>query len=71
MFLCEFISMKVNSYIIPFFDKALKVGLNQLGLRNASEALFASLLPDLNNVSNRVRYYLFYCWLISEFYQRG
>lgn len=63
--------MKTNSHIIPFFNKTtdLKVGLNQLGLRNASEALFASLLPGLNNVSNRIRYYSFYCWLIGEFYK--
>ena len=63
--------MKTNSHIIPFFNKTadLKVGLNHLGLRNASEALFASLLPGLNNVSNRIRYYSFYCWLIGEFYK--
>lgn len=63
--------MQINSHIAPFFNKTvnLKVGLNQLGLRNASEALFTSLLPGLNNVSNRVRYYSFYCWLINEFYK--
>ena len=64
--------MKVNSHIAPFFNKTadIKVGLNQLGLRNASEALFTSLLPGLNNVSNRIRYYSFYCWLIGEFYNK-
>ncbi len=38
--------MKTNTHIVPFFNKAadLKVGLNQLGLRNASEALFTLLL---------------------------
>ena len=48
--------MKTNTHIVPFFNKTadLKVGLNQLGLRNASEALFTSLLPGLNNVSNRI-----------------
>lgn len=63
--------MQTNSHKIPFFNKTvdLKVGLNQLGLKNASEALFTSLLPGLNNVSNRIRYYSFYCWLISEFYK--
>lgn len=63
--------MKTNTHIVPFFNKTadLKVGLNQLGLRNASEALFTSLLPGLNNVSNRIRYYSFYCWLICEFYK--
>ena len=63
--------MKTNTHIVPFFNKTadLKAGLNQLGLRNASEALFTSLLPGLNNVSNRIRYYSFYCWLIGEFYK--
>ena len=63
--------MRPNSHKVPFFNKTvnLKVGLNQLGLRNASEALFTSLLPGLNNVSNRIRYYSFYCWLIGEFYK--
>ena len=38
--------MQTNSHKAPFFNKTanLKVGLNQLGLRNASEALFTSLL---------------------------
>ncbi len=37
--------MKTNTHIVPFFTKTdLKVGLNQLGLRNASEALFTSSL---------------------------
>lgn len=63
--------MKPNSHTVPFFNKTvnLKIGLSQLGLRNASEALFTSLLPGLNNVSNRIRYYSFYCWLICEFYK--
>ena len=63
--------MQLNSHKVPFFNKTvdLKAGLNQLGLKNASEALFTSLLPGLNNVSNRIRYYAFYCWLIGEFYK--
>ena len=62
--------MKANEAIIPFFNKTpeLVAGLNQLGMRNQAEVLFTSLLPGLNNVSNRVRYYSFYCWLIREFY---
>lgn len=63
--------MKANEAIIPFFNKTpeLVAGLNQLGMRNQAEVLFTSLLPGLNNVSNRVRYYSFYCWLIREFYR--
>ena len=63
--------MKANEVIIPFFNKTpdLVVGLNQLGMRNQAEVLFTSLLPGMNNVSSRVRYYSFYCWLIREFYK--
>ena len=64
--------MKANNSIIPFFNKTpdLVVGLNQLGMRNQAEALFTQLLPGFNNVSDRIRYYSFYCWIIQEFYRK-
>ena len=40
-------------------------GLDPLGLQNNSEATFAMLLPGLNNVTGRLRYYSFYCWLLD------
>lgn len=54
----------------PFLSdqKSLKVGLNQLGMRNIGEQLFGALLPGLNNVSSRIRYYAFYCWLFNHYY---
>lgn len=64
--------MKVATHIAPFLSEHvdLKVGLNQLGFRNASEELFTALLPGMNNVTARIRYYSFYCWLIREYYHR-
>ena len=55
----------------PFMgdNKPLSVGLNPLGFRTASEQLFTTLLPGLNVVTLRVRYYSFYCWLIKSFYE--
>lgn len=47
----------------------MTAGLNQLGIRNVSEQLFTILLPGLNNVSVRIRYYSFYCWIIRQFYE--
>ena len=49
----------------PFMgdNKPLSVGLNPLGIRTASEQLFTTLLPGLNVVTLRIRYYSFYCWL--------
>lgn len=60
-----------NDIIIPFIAKHdnLKVGLNNLGNRNAAERLFTTLLPGMNNVTQRIRYYSFYCWLLNRFYQ--
>ncbi|MDE5726688.1 MAG: hypothetical protein K2H94_01005 [Duncaniella sp.] len=59
-----------NKHIAPYFGKRKEPakGLNQLGLRNAAEQMFTTLLPGLNNVSRRIRYYSFYCWIISHFY---
>lgn len=54
----------------PFMgdNKPLSVGLNPLGIRTASEQLFTTLLPGLNVVTLRIRYYSFYCWLLQSFY---
>ena len=40
-------------------------GLDQLGLNLTSERVFDLLLPGLNNVTGRVRYYSFYCWFFD------
>ena len=60
-----------NKHIAPYWNSStnLKMGLNQLGIRNVAEQMFARLLPGLNNVSSRIRYYSFYCWLIQHFYK--
>ena len=42
-------------------------GLDPLGLQNTSESTFSMLLPGLNNVTGRIRYYSFYCWLLDEY----
>lgn len=59
-----------NKHIAPYWgsEPNLKHGLNQLGIRNVAEQLFSTLLPGLNNVSVRIRYYSFYCWIIHQFY---
>ena len=64
--------MKTDSHIAPFFAKSISpvFGLNHLGLRNAAEDLFTTLLPGLNGVTQRVRYYSFYCWITGQFYDQ-
>lgn len=41
-------------------------GLNLLGYKGICETLYTTLLPGLNAVTSRIRYYSFYCWLLSE-----
>ena len=44
-------------------------GLDQLGLNLTSERIFDLLLPGLNNVTQRIRYYSFYCWFFDWYSQ--
>lgn len=44
-------------------------GLDPLGLQNTSEATYTHLLPGITNLTNRIRYYGFYCWLL-EYYAK-
>ena len=62
-----------NAAIVPYWGKGkeARMGLNQLGMRTIVEALFASLLPGMNNVTDRIRYYSFYCWLFERFKESG
>lgn len=64
--------LRNNMSYTPFMgdNKPLSVGLNPLGIRTASEQLFTTLLPGLNVVTLRIRYYSFYCWLLKSFYAK-
>ncbi|RKS93843.1 hypothetical protein BC952_1693 [Flavobacterium limicola] len=48
----------------PFLGEPLVhiVGQDPLGLLNTGGKTFDLLLPGLNNVTDRIRYYSFYCW---------
>ncbi|MEI6678264.1 MAG: hypothetical protein WCL21_06635 [Mariniphaga sp.] len=55
--------------IFPFWGASVNLimGLDPLGLQTTSEATYAAMLPGISNLTNRLRYYGFYCWLL-EFY---
>lgn len=40
-------------------------GLDPLGMQAGSIALYQTLLPGLSNVTNRMRYYGLYVWLVN------
>jgi hypothetical protein len=54
---------------LSWTERTDKRGLDPLGLQNAGVALYQSLLPGISNVTLRVRYYGFYCW-VSDMYAR-
>ncbi len=58
-----------NQYRIPFFGEKMRFirGLDPLGLQLSSQRAYSYLLPGLNNVTGRIRYYSFYCWLLNEY----
>jgi hypothetical protein len=65
--------IKGNQSILPFFGERMNFirGLDPLGLQNTSDATFSLLLSGLNNVTGRIRYYSFYCWLLDQYSQRS
>ena len=46
---------------------AFSAGRDPLGLQAASVRLYTGLLPGLTNVTNRLRYFSFYCWVVRQF----
>ncbi|UKM65468.1 hypothetical protein GSB9_02037 [Flavobacteriaceae bacterium GSB9] len=44
-------------------------GRDALGIQNSSITTYGRLLPGLTNLTQRLRYYGFYMWIIREFYK--
>lgn len=51
-------------------ERADKRGLDPLGMQNAGVSLYQSLLPGISNVTLRIRYYAYFCW-VSDAYARN
>lgn len=56
----------------PFWGASVNLitGLDPLSLQTTSEATYATMLPGLSNLTNRLRYYGFYCWLLDFYFQK-
>ncbi|MGO7482960.1 hypothetical protein ACCT28_17275 [Rhizobium ruizarguesonis] len=54
---------------LPNWNKpgSFSAGRDPLGLQAASVRLYTELLPGLTNVTNRLRYFSFYCWVVRQF----
>jgi hypothetical protein len=55
--------------LLPSWTKAgsWTLGRDPLGMQATSVRLYRSLIPGLTNVTNRLRYYAFYCWVIQHY----
>ena len=53
----------------PFWGKSndYSTGRDPLGLQTTSQASYSTLLPGITNLTNRIRYYGFYCWLLEVY----
>lgn len=58
-----------NKALVPFLGDKLSIirGLDPLRLQITSESTYGVLLPGLTNVTHRIRYYGFHCWLLDRF----
>lgn len=56
----------------PFWGTSINLitGLDPLGLQTTSEATYAAMLPGISNLTNRLRYYGFYCWLLDFYFKK-
>jgi hypothetical protein len=59
--------LKKGNYKAPFLGKSndYSTGRDALGLQTTSQASYSTLLPGLTNLTNRIRYYGFYSWLLE------
>lgn len=56
----------------PFWGSSINLitGLDPLSLQTTSEATYATMLPGISNLTNRLRYYGFYCWLLDFYFKK-
>ncbi|KMS51300.1 hypothetical protein V474_03485 [Novosphingobium barchaimii LL02] len=55
----------------PYWTKtgSWTMGLDPLGLQATSIRIYQSLVPNITNITNRLRYYAYFPWLI-ELYEK-
>jgi hypothetical protein len=58
-----------DSYKNPFWaeNSGFMTGRDPLGIQNSSITVYGLLLPGMTNLTLRLRYYGFYCWLLAEY----
>lgn len=58
-----------ENIVKPFWaeNSGFTGGRDALGIQNSSITLYSRLLPGLTNLTERIRYYSFYCWLLNVY----
>jgi len=61
--------LKSDNRIGPYWNLPLKGsgGRDHLGMQSTSIAIYSFLLPGLSNLTQRLRYYSFYCWVVEQY----
>ncbi len=56
---------------MPLWTKAgsWSLGRDPLGIQATSVRIYRSLVPGVTNVTNRLRYYSYYCWVVKHYEQ--
>ena len=52
-------------------EKAEKRRLDLLGMQNSGTVLYQSMLPNIRNVTLRMRYYGYHCWVSGAYARDG
>lgn len=60
---------KSDTLTMPFWaeNSGFIRGRDPLGIQNSSITVYGRLLPGMTNLTGRIRYYSFYCWLLEEY----
>src|SRR5260370_42520314 len=63
---------KKTSAILPNWSQPTRpsLGRDPLGIQATSVRVYRGLVPGLTNVTNRLRYYSFYCWVIRHYEEK-
>ena len=61
--------MNKNQENLPTWSQASRptLGRDPLGIQATSVRVYRELVPGLTNVTNRLRYYSFYCWVVRHY----
>lgn len=64
--------MAINRNLLPSWTKNFRIvnGQDHLSLQSISINLYGKLLPGMTNLTQRIRYYSIYPWILSNYVQR-